>query len=122
MPEVVTLSTPAPRAMMANAAPKAAPCDTPTVEAEAIGLRSTLCITQPTMASPKPATMAVQTRGPRRLKTMTFSCVLPPPASVRSTAPMGMPEEPQTMAASAMNSVRHSSSIKNSTFRCIYCP
>ena len=59
-----------PRPMMATAAPNVAPCDTPSVEAEASGLRSTACRMQPASPSPAPATMAVQMRG-RRLLRMT---------------------------------------------------
>ena len=59
-----------PRPMMATAAPNVAPCDTPSVEAEASGLRSTACRMQPASPSPAPETMAVQMRG-RRLLRMT---------------------------------------------------
>ena len=55
--------------MMAKAAPKLAPWDTPRVEAEARGLRSTAWNTQPVTPNPAPETMAVQIRGRRLFRT-----------------------------------------------------
>ena len=56
--------------MMATDAPNAAPWATPSVLAEARGLRSTLWNAQPESESAMPATSAVRMRG-RRMFTMT---------------------------------------------------
>ena len=63
--ELEFVITPPPNTIMPNAAPKAAPCDTPSVDAEARGLRSTHCITAPEAASVAPTNIAARTRGRR---------------------------------------------------------
>ena len=64
---------PPPKTMMPSAAPKAAPCETPSVEAEARGLRSTHCITAPDEASSAPMTIAARARG-RRMFITAVTC------------------------------------------------
>ena len=62
---------------IANVAPKPAPCEIPTVEAEASGFSSTLCSTAPAIASPAPEMMAHTTRGRRMPCTAAISLALP---------------------------------------------
>ena len=49
--------------VMAIAAPRAAPDESPRMDGEAMGLRNTACITAPAMLSPAPTTQAMVTRG-----------------------------------------------------------
>ena len=66
---------------MATVAPKAAPCEMPTVDAEANGFSSTLCRAAPASAKPAPATMAHTTRGRRMERTVMTSWEEPNPNS-----------------------------------------
>ena len=52
-------------AMIANAAPKLAPCETPNVDAEASGFLKIACNTHPEAPSPAPAVIAVRILGSR---------------------------------------------------------
>ena len=77
--------------MIAKAAPKLAPWDTPRVEAEARGLRRMAWSTQPEIPRPPPAMRAVQMRGRRLLRTIRLilsSEALPNTA--RTSSPMGV--------------------------------
>lgn len=73
-PELEAVCTPAPKKTMAAAAPKEAPWDTPKVEAEASGLRSTLCMTQPDMARANPTPVPTAMRGMRTFQRMVRLC------------------------------------------------
>ena len=69
-----------PSTTMAKAAPKVAPWETPSVEAEASGLFRMACKMHPASPSPAPPRMAVQMRGRRLACTtrLTFSsCARP---------------------------------------------
>ena len=116
-PAVLADMSPPPRAMMAKAAPNAAPWDTPMVEAEARGLRRIPCMTQPTMPRPNPATMAVTARGRRRFKTMMFSFCPPWPKRVASTRSRGTVEEPKAMANRNTSTVNTRRAKTKSRFR-----
>src|SRR5699024_10223497 len=82
---------PAFRPIIANAAPKLAPCDTPRVDADARGLSRIACKTHPTTPSPAPATSAVQIRGSRTLRTTTLILgLLALPATPRNNSFIGV--------------------------------
>ena len=55
--------TPAPNTIIAKAAPKADPCETPSVEEDARGFLKTLCITAPAIARADPIIVAVRALG-----------------------------------------------------------
>ena len=78
---------PAENTTMPTAAPNAAPCDTPSVDADAKGLRSTHCITAPEPASIAPANSPANTLGNRIPIRIVSLCVLPFPINVSSTSP-----------------------------------
>ena len=94
VPALAAFWAPASRAMMANAAPKAAPWDTPRVEAEASGLRRTFCITQPDSARAAPTTIATAMRGRRTWNTMARLWAVPPPVRVSASSARDSPAEP----------------------------
>ena len=113
VPALAAFCTPASSTMMARAAPKEAPWETPRVEAEARGLWSTFCITHPERARAAPTTTAVAVRGSRTRKRMASCCSVPRPSSVPTTCPRLMPEEPvvrakRTAAARIASSARSS--------------
>lgn len=91
VPALAAFWAPASRAMMARAAPKAAPWDTPSVEAAASGLRRTFCITQPDNARAAPTTIATVMRGRRTWNTMARLWAVPPPARVSASSGKGKP-------------------------------
>ena len=95
------LTTPPPNTTIPTAAPKAAPWDTPSVEAEASGFRRTHCITAPALARAAPTRMAATTRGRRIFKTAVRAISSPPPSSTRMTSGMEMGIEPTPTAYSA---------------------
>ena len=117
VPALATFWTPASRTMMARAAPKAAPWLTPRVEAEARGLCSTFCITQPDRARAAPTTEAVTTRGSRTRKTMVSHWSVPCPKNVASTCPSDSPEEPVVREKSTSSTRITSSTARVSHFR-----
>ena len=98
VPALAAFCTPASSTMMARAAPKEAPWETPRVEAEARGLCSTFCITHPERARAAPTTTAVTDRGSRTRKRMASVLAVPRPSRVSSTCPRVMPEEPVVRA------------------------
>ena len=64
-PELPAVDTPASKKTMAKAAPNAAPCETPKVDDEARGLRSTFCMTHPARLNVAPTTTAAVSLGKR---------------------------------------------------------
>ena len=70
--ESASPAVPAPSTIIANAAPKLAPCEMPSVDAEARGLLSIACKMQPVTPRPAPHTMAVYILGRRTPCTTAF--------------------------------------------------
>ncbi len=89
--------------MMAKEAPKAAPCAIPKVDADARGFFKRLCMAQPTVANPIPATMAVTTLGKRWLKIIMADCLFPYPNKVAITSCKERPAEPALIAHKAIS-------------------
>ena len=101
-------TTPPPNTIMPTAAPKAAPCETPSVEAEASGLCSTHCITAPDMASAAPTSIAAAARGKRMPKSTVFAVASPRPISARniSSSPNSMLPVPASASAAIIASAQ----------------
>ena len=104
---------------MPPAAPKAAPCETPRVEAEASGLCSTHCITAPDMASAAPTSIAATARGKRMPKSTVFAVALPRPVRARkiSSRPNFMLPVPASTSAAVSTRARVMSRV-SSFFLC----
>jgi hypothetical protein len=91
------------------------------VEADAMGLRSTFCITQPAIASPAPITSAVQTLGSRTFQMMVELFVCPLWKSASKISDTVNPAEPAEIDQSAaMTSNIMVTTIANH-FRATYC-
>lgn len=113
---------PALKTIIADAAPKAAPCDTPSVEDEASGLRKILCITQPVTDNPMPATIAVTMRGKRILNTIISVFGEPRPHKLKRTCVIVNLDEPLAIATIPISIVTAARISINSFFRPIYAP
>ena len=85
---------PAPETAITTAAPKDAPWETPSVEAEARGFRRTFCITAPHMASEAPTEAAVARRGSLIFLTIALSCLEEVPAMAFAASRMEISAEP----------------------------
>ena len=110
--ELELVIIPPPNTIMPRAAPKAAPWETPRVEAEARGLRSTHCITAPEAARIAPISMAASTRGSRMFR-MAVTCLASPPPKKTCRISAGRRRmEPMPMYSSA--AVRVTSSARTS--------
>ena len=79
---------------MANAAPKEAPWETPRVEAEASGLRSTFCMIQPAKANAIPTMMPVTIRGIRMFQMIALVCAVPFPSNAVTISEIVRPDDP----------------------------
>ena len=86
---------PAPRHIIPMVAPNEAPCDTPSVEAEARGLRRTLCITLPDIASSIPTSTAVTILGILILNTIELVIASPLPRKQENIRESVSPDEPE---------------------------
>ena len=122
------MTTPPPKTMMPTAAPKAAPCDTPSVEAEARGLCSTHCMTAPEDASIAPTSIAAVTLGSLIPHMTVFCCASPAPKMVFNISQAEMDMEPTpaentaaTIAASAaiMSAARFLRTKRQYTSSCV---
>ena len=99
------LITPPPKTMIPKAAPKAAPWDTPNVEADASGFCSTHCMTAPATARVAPTSTAAITRGSLMFITMVRVWGSPLPSRVLIIAARGTSREPALMAKKAITMV-----------------
>lgn len=102
--------------MIATVAPKEAPCDTPSVDAEASGLRSTLCMTQPVSARATPATIEVTMRGRRTFHTMALVLQVPLPTRVYNTSLIVSPDDPDAIEISETATIIKSSKSRKRRF------
>lgn len=104
-PHLSRFCIPAPKTIIAKDVPNAAPWEIPRVDAEASGLRKMLCIAQPTVARPIPATIAVTILGIRILNTTVDACLLPCQISVMITSFRESPAEPALIANKLVSNV-----------------
>ena len=96
-------TTPPPKTTIPSAAPNAAPCETPSEDAEASGFRRTHCITAPAAASAEPTRIAVTARG-RRIFMIAVRCIFSPPpvrTAKISGREIGMEPMPSEYSAAA---------------------
>ena len=107
---------------MATAAPNDAPCDTPSVDAEASGFLSTFCITHPLIASAMPTTAAVASFGMRTFHIIVSVRISPRRSTASTTSPADSPAEPAASETSAAASVSASIISSTSHFFHIYRP
>lgn len=118
-PELIWL--PAPKQIIATAAPKDAPWETPRVEAEANGLRRTFCITHPDMARAAPTTTAAAMRGIRTFQMMVRVSRLPYPTRAPRICPKLRPAEPAARDARQARAHDRGANRHKAPFRRTYC-
>ena len=119
MASAVWLCRPAPRQMMATGA-KGRSWETPRVDDEASGFRSTFCMTHPTAASPMPPATAVTTRGRRKFHTTVLDCRVPLPNRANIVSVIDSPDDPRLTATSIISSVAPASKMIIMTFERMY--
>ena len=107
---------PAPKYTIATAAPKDAPWDTPSVDDEASGFRSTFCMMQPLNASAAPTAAAVASFGIRTFQIIVSVRRSPRWAIARITSFTDSPAEPAISEKSPDAAVMTSSTSSTSHF------
>ena len=120
-PELPAVDTPASKKTMAKAAPNAAPCETPSVEDEARGLRSTFCMTHPARLKAAPTTTAAVSLGRRIEKRIVRVAESAFPVSVASKSlnvtPVAPEQSDSTIAAMSATASQTSRQAKVATCR-----
>ena len=110
-------TTPPPTTMMPSAAPKAAPCDTPSVDADARGFLSTHCMTAPEVAKIAPTRIAAVTLGSRMPIITVWDWSSPRPKIVPIISFTGICIEPTPMEKRAITRVAAAAIRKTSFLR-----